>query len=85
MVRMHRRWSIFTLAFEVLLAGCHHRTSSTPEFLRTDDFRYQAGSAVLQWATEYAINVGITLEATADGASARVRILPARGRPPLTL
>jgi hypothetical protein len=47
MVRMHRRWSIFTLAFEVLLAGCHHRTSSTPEFLRTDDFRYQAGSAVV--------------------------------------
>src|SRR3954470_8640763 len=47
MARMHRRWSIFTLAFEVLLAGCHHRTSSAPEFLRTDDFRYQAGSAVV--------------------------------------
>jgi len=39
----------------------------------------------LHWATEYAINVGITLEAAADGASARVRILPARDRPPLTL
>jgi hypothetical protein len=39
----------------------------------------------LHWATEYAINVGITLEAAADAASARVRILPSRGRPPLTL
>ena len=39
----------------------------------------------LHWATEYAINVGISLEAAADAASARVRILPSRGRPPLTL
>jgi hypothetical protein len=38
----------------------------------------------LHWATEYAINVGISLEA-ADAASARVRIVPSRGRPPLTL
>jgi len=37
------------------------------------------------WATEYAINVGISLEAAADAASARVRILPSPGRPPLTL
>lgn len=50
--------------------------SSTYEMSR-DEF--------LHWATEYAINVGITLEAAADGASARVRILPARGGPPLTL
>ena len=39
----------------------------------------------LHWATEYALNVGISLEAAADAASARVRILPSRGHPPLTL
>jgi hypothetical protein len=39
----------------------------------------------LRWATEYAINVGISLEAAADAAGARVRILPSRDRPPLTL
>ena len=39
----------------------------------------------LRWASEYAINVGISLEAAADAAGARVRILPSRGRPPLTL
>src|SRR5436190_10481873 len=39
----------------------------------------------LHWATEYAINVGISLEVAADALGARVRILPSRGRPPLTL
>ena len=39
----------------------------------------------LRWASEYAINAGISLEAAADAASARVRVLPSRGRPPLTL
>ncbi len=39
----------------------------------------------LHWATEYAINVGISLEAAPDAASARVRIVPSRGRPPITL
>jgi hypothetical protein len=39
----------------------------------------------LHWATEYAINVGISLEAAADATGARVRILASRGRPPLTL
>jgi hypothetical protein len=39
----------------------------------------------MHWATQYAINVGISLEAAADAASARVRILPSRDRPPLTL
>jgi len=52
-------------------------SGSSPYEMSRDEF--------LHWATEYAINVGITLEAAADGASARVRILPARGRPPLTL
>jgi hypothetical protein len=52
-------------------------SDSSPYEMSRDEF--------LHWATEYAINVGITLEAAADGASARVRILPARGRPPLTL
>jgi len=55
--------------------------------------RFEAGSSqyemsrdeFLHWATEYAINVGISLEAAADAASARVRILPSPGRPPLTL
>jgi hypothetical protein len=52
-------------------------SGSSPYEMSRDEF--------LHWATEYAINVGITLEAAADGASARVRILPVRGRPPLTL
>jgi hypothetical protein len=39
----------------------------------------------LHWATEYAINVGISLEAAAAAGGARVRIFPSRGRPPLTL
>jgi hypothetical protein len=50
---------------------------SSPYEMSRDEF--------LHWATEYAINVGITLEAAADGAGARVRILPAHGLPPLTL
>lgn len=39
----------------------------------------------LHWATEYAINVGISLETTADAGIARVRVRPSGGGPPLTL
>ena len=52
MARMHRRWSTFILTFGFLLAGCHHQTSTTPEFLRTDGFRYQAASAVVGRASD---------------------------------
>jgi len=52
MARMHRRWSTFTLTSAGLLAGCHHRRSTTPEFLRTDGFRYQATSALVGRASD---------------------------------
>jgi hypothetical protein len=52
MARMHRRWSTLTLASAALLAGCHHTASTTPEFLRTDGFRYQAASGVVGRASD---------------------------------
>ena len=39
----------------------------------------------LHWATEYAINVGISLETSAKAGVAHVRVRPAGGGPPLTL
>lgn len=45
--------------------------------LTRDDF--------LRWATEYAINVGISLEPAEGGAVARVRVLSSLGGTPLTL
>jgi hypothetical protein len=39
----------------------------------------------LLWATEYAINVGISLEPADDAGVALVRIRPSAGGPPLTL
>jgi hypothetical protein len=44
---MHRSWtSLLAFLFALPSAGCH-RVSYTPEFLRTDGFRYRAGSAVV--------------------------------------
>lgn len=40
----------------------------------------------LQWATEHMINLGLSLQRSADGSAARVLVLPSRGgAPPLTL
>jgi hypothetical protein len=51
MRRMHRHWSTLTLTSAALLAGCHH-TATTPEFLRTEGFRYQAASGVVGRASD---------------------------------
>ena len=44
---MHRRWLSLSLTFGAPLAGCHHPRRTTPEFFRTDGFRYEAASAVV--------------------------------------
>ncbi len=47
MARIHR--FPYTLPFfaTLLFVGCHHPRSYTPDFLKTDGFRYRAGSAVV--------------------------------------
>lgn len=52
--------------------------SGAPSYAMTRD-------EFLHWATEYAINVGISLETSTEAGVARVRVRPSGGGPPLTL
>jgi len=47
MARMHRHCLSFALISAVVLASCYHATTATPEFFKTDGFRYEAASAVI--------------------------------------
>ena len=44
---MHRFWSTLPFFATLLFDGCHHPRSYAPEFLKTDGFRYRAGSATI--------------------------------------
>jgi hypothetical protein len=53
MARMHRsRSTLLPFSSALLFVSCHHPASNTLEFLRTEGFRYRAGSAVVGAASD---------------------------------